>query len=62
MKYYIKIYFSIDKYFSNGLIHIHKFMEYCVLDMPILVSNYEFNVPINHMFYKYHKNLDCLKK
>lgn len=56
MKYYMKNMIDIfKKLYSKDFIHMHKFIEYSLLNMEIKHINYEFHVPINHMFYKYRK-------
>ena len=56
MKYYMKNMIDIvKKIYSIDFIHMHKFIEYSLLYMKIRHTNYEFDVPINHMFYKYRK-------
>jgi hypothetical protein len=56
MKYYMKnMIDEFKKIYSNGLIHMHNFIEYSLLDMKIECTNYEFHVPINHMFYIHRK-------
>jgi hypothetical protein len=43
------------KNYRSGIIHMHNFIENITLDFSFTTKNYEFNVPINHMFYKYRK-------
>ena len=43
------------KYYRWGMIHMHKFIEKIILDFSFPTICYEFNVPINHMFYKIQK-------
>lgn len=55
MKEYMNTYSNYTKHFSGGFIHMHRFMELTLSDRNINVTDFEFGVPINHSFYKYHK-------
>jgi hypothetical protein len=55
MQKYCNIYNYIYKYYKNGVIHMHKFIENVVNDIQVNTIEYEFHVTIKHIFYKYRK-------
>jgi hypothetical protein len=52
MKYYMNLFEKSVEVFSNGLFHMHRFMEYAIVSSNIPSIDYEFGVPINHQNYK----------
>jgi hypothetical protein len=55
MQQYCDIYNYIDKYYMNGIIHMHKFMKYVINEFNVNALDCEFNVPINHSYYSNRK-------
>jgi len=55
MKEYCNIYNDFHKFYKDGVIHMHKFMELSTSHINRI--DYEFNVPLSHAFpcYKYNK-------
>jgi hypothetical protein len=51
MKDYMNLYDSCSVYYINGVIHMHRFMEFAFPDSN-KVTEYEFHIPIHHGFFK----------
>jgi hypothetical protein len=52
MSLYCNIFDYLQKYYKNGIIHMHKFIECIINDLHIQAVEYEFGVPISHSYYK----------
>ena len=49
---YCNFYDIYEKYFKDGIIHIHEFIDLAIKDLGISAIEYDFGVPISHLFYK----------
>jgi hypothetical protein len=55
MKQYMSIYDLIYKYWTNGLIHTHTFIQEAMKELQLPAIPYEFGVKLDHSKYKYRK-------